>query len=1314
MKEKSTSSTTHSHQNQSRTGESGTRQSETLQSGTRQPGARMPAQRKAAGTGTQKKGLHFSEVQTTADTENTAQLQAIADAFGPKGPLPPPPNGPVQRQENKTGLPDQLKSGIEHLSGYSMDDVKVHYNSSRPAQLQAHAYAQGTDIHMAPGQEQHLPHEAWHVVQQKQGRVQPTKQLKGQTPVNDDAGLEHEADAMGAKAMSTAAQGNTDNPIGNEPSAIQPKAVQLKPVDDPKHAGFMMDDKAPWLKLKKLRDHGEDPKKTDFQLRNQLTPLYWQDSEEDTYYKDPDRTNKYDLEEAQKTHQFGAWMETYQETLKEHGRIEGLEELNGIKKEEEPDKLREEKERVKNAISMYLLQSFMTNALFREDEIERLDYQTTPLNYQKDSNYLRSFATSFTNALERTLPKHFDHTKLFLTRTEDMGDVLKQFFEVLRVESDEKVDLTSVEAGLKTTIDRSANYLYYSSEKDMSKYWEDPGNTQAYVDVTEKIKALTDDKKHEVVVSLGNTVQQVYLKAVAKKLVALELEKNELLKDREDKATIEKEINGALSTYLDRSELLEVENDLNGNKKPSVLGVTYESYLEGFGTWLAGDHGLGKISKIAGKIRDNAEAGIKGDAHKYTPTGEDKQNFKQIVKEKEFQAYITFKQNEGINFTVEEGKESFKALKEKLKKAIGTTNMVVTTGSMVGITSKDDKYTQSGIIIDDKAMGMAVKTAINKSGNVPSPTDSSRKMLQNHPLSEIVQEIISQQKNKGSKKGKEGVNKLEERLKGFKPETYTSLGQVDEQLKKTREALTGLKDTYKEDVTNLKIEIDAVVKLLEGTGTLADETPLPGFVLRQLQMHLEEAVLGRNKMEDVLRNIQGMHEAVILKLELEGTSPEKYDFGAPQHKTDLSDKDDYFQGSHLADYGLKAFSQAYNAVLAQAKANTKDGLSIQAFYNIYFEVHQKLSTTSDISKNKVTLQSPSSIEDYIKSENYKGLEAKATGVDLIMIDIHPNDATKKDIKENDVPKLINDVFGELRKRDDYKNIRLTVMVDITLNHTTEEEIKAIRESADEYISSGNLNLVFVQSLTKFAQLGMDKESGGLAFAYNKGEDWKAFNESMKESQEKDPVDPTIQKYFQALFKHTSKEQVDYLKAVRASTKSLHQKIKSNFEKMGIKDDALTITDNQDEGTCYVSIRYDDFIARIFNNKTYSDEDVYNFNMDVLENGINKIMGQLGLPVTMRMSFGFPLSNLGDTGKEVRFTIGIEDEQTLQDYADTLSYVNYELARAVNEGTDLTNKGKRSEVLSDMSGKLKKLQDLRDKVKEFMEVELLEEDLESVN
>jgi hypothetical protein len=110
----------------------------------------------------------------------------------------------IQRKEgkeNNTGLPDALKAGVESLSGVSIDDVRVHYNSSKPAQLQALAYAQGGEIHIGPGQEKYLPHEAWHVVQQKQGRVASTMALKSGAQVDDDPALTAEADAMGQKAL---------------------------------------------------------------------------------------------------------------------------------------------------------------------------------------------------------------------------------------------------------------------------------------------------------------------------------------------------------------------------------------------------------------------------------------------------------------------------------------------------------------------------------------------------------------------------------------------------------------------------------------------------------------------------------------------------------------------------------------------------------------------------------------------------------------------------------------------------------------------------------------------------------------------------------------------------------------------------------------------------------------------------------------------------------------------------------------------------------------------------------------------------------
>ena len=135
-------------------------------------------------------------VDNRFSTQQAMQLKRSAETYSKFNESGRPANS------NAQGLPNGLKLGIEQMSGYTMDDVRVHFNSSQPAQLRAHAYAQGNDIHLAPGQERHLPHEAWHVVQQKQGRVRPTIRLNDQLGINDDRGLESEADIMGRKAKS--------------------------------------------------------------------------------------------------------------------------------------------------------------------------------------------------------------------------------------------------------------------------------------------------------------------------------------------------------------------------------------------------------------------------------------------------------------------------------------------------------------------------------------------------------------------------------------------------------------------------------------------------------------------------------------------------------------------------------------------------------------------------------------------------------------------------------------------------------------------------------------------------------------------------------------------------------------------------------------------------------------------------------------------------------------------------------------------------------------------------------------------------------
>ena len=96
-------------------------------------------------------------------------------------------------------LPGTLKAGLEYHGGEDLSNVRVHYDSLLPMRYRAEAFAQGNDIHLAPGQAGHLPHEGWHVVQQRHGRVSSTGKIAGQA-INDDVRLEEEADLMGEKA----------------------------------------------------------------------------------------------------------------------------------------------------------------------------------------------------------------------------------------------------------------------------------------------------------------------------------------------------------------------------------------------------------------------------------------------------------------------------------------------------------------------------------------------------------------------------------------------------------------------------------------------------------------------------------------------------------------------------------------------------------------------------------------------------------------------------------------------------------------------------------------------------------------------------------------------------------------------------------------------------------------------------------------------------------------------------------------------------------------------------------------------------------
>lgn len=105
-------------------------------------------------------------------------------------------------------MPWAVVRAIEQLTGESLAKARVYYDSSRPAEVGALAYAQGAEVHLAPGQEGLLLHEAWHLVQQRKGRVKPTERLEGGHWLNTDRSLEEEADVMARKLKGELSRGD--------------------------------------------------------------------------------------------------------------------------------------------------------------------------------------------------------------------------------------------------------------------------------------------------------------------------------------------------------------------------------------------------------------------------------------------------------------------------------------------------------------------------------------------------------------------------------------------------------------------------------------------------------------------------------------------------------------------------------------------------------------------------------------------------------------------------------------------------------------------------------------------------------------------------------------------------------------------------------------------------------------------------------------------------------------------------------------------------------------------------------------------------
>ena len=1209
----------------------------------------------------------------------------------------------------------------------------------------AEAYATGSHVAFAGEPSLHTAaHEAAHVVQQRGG-----VQLKGGVGQEGDPHEQHADAVADAVVAGRSAEPLLDAYAASGGSGSESGGgVQLKPV---KRKGGgprdFEDDLHPALRLIKEPESAEH----EYRIKDRIQKVTWKD--DSNYFTDPAKKTLLDLKTFEETREFGAFMETFAEA-------------SVLEQADDPGS---------EAAAMHLLQQFFSNALFNTQEVERFDYQASPLNYQVEHLYIRAAATSNADVLKAELlgNQGIDLETVYLASQMEFQDTMRQMFRAIQLaEAPTELNLRDPLDPLATRMtDHVAERFSKKAEFTKVNKEEEDRLRQELKTLTGQISSIEGPAKKQKRGDLADREDQemfdwikekeAYTKAHKDLEEAPEkrakLKTNIARQDEEiEKQKVAKQVQPPSLDPSSGGTATPPVGTPGGKKAPKpqdpaatkkileaalskLDDVVFQKLLDEQAVKLGLDKGalaqLKGLSVEAASARleqlqlDKAKGNQTPFSQGFVRADELKQQRQQKQLELDAVAARRFELMRGfdkvfsgmvfLDFTAalatvklpavqSSVKDWGKLANEVLLKLVGAKLLaknvdakdvskiieelskpkalgkVFFSGGMVDVDNNQLK--SPALFLENNNPSLAVKTALGKSGYVPTPTSVNRQMVQSFPIKVIALGIIDKQLGRQpiDEATTAKLTQMRGIIEAFDPSKHEGTPAEDGQLAATQKAYAVFGQLAGHEDEHVGLMVRPVVQLFDNLRLLDGKVPFPAFALRQLETHLQDAVANAADIVALQRSVQNLHEFVIYGLEL---LPAEKD-PAPLHLPDGA------QDAHITHYGLNAFSHAFEAVLKQKRAGGGGEINIAALNNIYFEMMQKLGYTQGASGDGMKLAQPSSTKDLLAElAPSSGVTAKATAPDMIVLDIHPNDAAKPAIHENDVSGFLHQLFGAADE-----SFRCTVLVDITLNHVSEDEVANIRNEARPYIASGQLNLVFNQSLTKFAQFGTDKHSGGLMFHYNDGAHWEAFNEHVASCAAKDSVDPTIAKYFRALFAHTEKENLDYLHKVRINSRYVYESLQAQLASIDCQE-ALTLAENDDPKTCYVAFNYDVFAAKVLG--ALADEsEISQLAHDVLYDCIDALAGKLALPLNMRTSFGFPISNLGDVGPGFRLAVGIESPELLDQYVQLLTFANGALGREFDEhgAAKLKDPSTRQHFLREVTATIETLADLDTQVK----------------
>jgi len=429
-------------------------------------------------------------------------------------------------------------------------------------------------------------------------------------------------------------------------------------------------------------------------------------------------------------------------------------------------------------------------------------------------------------------------------------------------------------------------------------------------------------------------------------------------------------------------------------------------------------------------------------------------------------------------------------------------------------------------------------------------------------------------------------------------------------------------------VRNILNETDIIKKLCtKGNGICQ-------FIVEKILENL--LIMYRDdNFDSFISGFQGFLEALTLYIDIQSE-------GFSLNQIIRSDQKN-LQCTFICNYAMTAFNNILTASLV-----THENKVVEICNQAYFEL----------------LNNMDNLHGKIKRIKY--LDEVQDDSSIIFVDTHSNNAVESELYSHQIKHLFAIRYP---RHKEYLstgmipyNIKTTIIIDATLNILNDSELTEIISEVNLLLQEGLLNLIIVQSLTKFTQLGADKFSAGIICVYNNGKGlWEEFNKKLYDLCSITRPDKLIENYFSIFYRYGRESLTEYLNKVNENTCFLLNQLEQFNLGHNI---GIEVTANIDNKTCYISLNYRAFTQYFYKRSFISDQDISSFNKNIIELIVD-LTKTVGIVLTQRQSIGFPECNINECDFAVRLTVGLESNEQLKNIALIINYVRFALGTGIN-------------------------------------------------